>query len=120
MTIYPNEQSGWHRIVEHTASIQEMPIGQETAERSRGHRVTKKVPEGRQVWPRDRGVIRMFRATGRVLSRGGGTLKTFFFICMVCLLDYYSICLSEWKTLFKFHFDVFSVGSQNLNKMCQN
>ena len=27
----------------------------------------------------------------------GGALKTLFSVCMGCLLDYYSICLSEWE-----------------------
>ena len=33
------------------------------------------------------------------LCIGGGD-KTFF-ICVVCLLDYYSICLSEWENSFQ-------------------
>ena len=32
--------------------------------------------------------------------RGGGALKHFFWIFMVCLLDSYSICLSEWENTF--------------------
>ena len=59
-------------------------------------------------------------ASGCVLSRegGGGAIKTLFWICMGSLLDYYSVCLSEWEKLFKVLFDV-SVGLQNLDIMYQ-
>ena len=49
-----------------------------------------------------------------------------FGICKVCLLDYfaclldYSICFSECENTLKYRFHVFSVGSQNLNIMCQD
>ena len=34
---------------------------------------------------------------GRLVVHGGGALKALFWIYVVCLLDYYSICLSEWE-----------------------
>ena len=38
-------------------------------------------------------------ACNAMASGGGGGLKHFC-ICMVCLLDYYSICLSKWGNTF--------------------
>ena len=51
---------------------------------------------------------------------GGGALKHFFEFAWCAswiLVPYASV---SGKALFKFRFDVFSVGSQNLNIMCQS
>ena len=66
---------------------------------------------GRWAWPG--GTFRVWWCLG-----GEGTKNTFLFACGACwiLVPHTSV---SGKTLFKFRSDVFSVGSQNLNIMCQ-
>ena len=55
---------------------------------------------------------------GGLITISGGAKNTFW-ICMGCLLGSCFTCLSEWEKVCKFRFDIFSVGSQNLNIMRQ-
>ena len=53
-----------------------------------------------------------------ITIRGGGLKHFFVFAWSACwiLVPYASV---SGKTVFKFRFDIFSVGSQNVNIMCQ-